>query len=331
MRRLWRGGQHGTARAVPAGAPAVVARDVHKSYRGTHAVRGVDITVQRGETFGFLGPNGAGKSTMIAMMCTLVRPDSGRIEIAGYDALRDAHQVRRLLGLVFQESTLDPDLSTAENLSFHADLYAMPRRIVAGRIDSMLDLVGLRERRDDRVATFSGGMRRRLEIARGLLHRPRVLFLDEPTVGLDPQTRAEIWSYLRRIAEQEETTVFLTTHYLDEAEQCDRIAIIDEGRIVAQGSPAELKSVIGADRIALRTGDDASAVRVLRDRFDLEATSADGAVHVQVADGARFVPVLCSGLDVPIYEVNVTRPSLDEVFLHYTGRAIRDVPGVPVP
>nr|QDF63361.1 KyaT [Saccharopolyspora sp.] len=327
MRRLRRGDDHHR----PEDAPAIVARDVHKSYRGTHAVRGVDITVARGETFGFLGPNGAGKSTTIAMMCTLALPDAGRIEIAGYDVVRDAHQVRRRLGLVFQESTLDPDLTTAENLGFHADLYAMPRALVAERVDSMLDLVGLRERRADRVATFSGGMRRRLEIARGLLHRPSVLFLDEPTVGLDPQTRAEIWTYLHRIAEQEETTVFLTTHYLDEAERCDRIAIIDAGRIVAQGTPAELKSVIGADRIALRTGDDDAAVRVLRERFDLEATTADGGVQVQVSDGARFVPVLCSGLNVPIFEVTVTRPSLDEVFLHYTGRAIRDVPGVPAP
>ncbi|MCX2734271.1 ATP-binding cassette domain-containing protein [Saccharopolyspora sp. NFXS83] len=325
MRRLRRDDD----RHAPADAPAVLVRDVHKSYRGVHAVRGVDITVRRGETFGFLGPNGAGKSTMIAMMCTLARPDSGRIEIAGYDVVRDGHQVRRRLGLVFQESTLDTDLTTAENLSFHADLYGMPRAVVAERVESMLDLVGLRERRGDRVATFSGGMRRRLEIARGLLHRPRVLFLDEPTVGLDPQTRAEIWTYLHRIAEQEATTVFLTTHYLDEAEQCDRIAIIDEGRIVAQGTPAELKSVLGADRIALRTDDDAAAVRVLRDRFDLDATVLDGGVQVQVADGARFVPVLCSGLNVPIFEVTVTRPSLDEVFLHYTGRAIRDAPGVP--
>ncbi|MFR9728844.1 ATP-binding cassette domain-containing protein [Saccharopolyspora sp. MS10] len=323
MRRLWRGD-----RGPRGDAPAVLARDLHKSYQGVPAVRGVDLDVRQGETFGFLGPNGAGKTTTIAMLCTLARPDSGRVEIAGYDAVHDPHQVRRRLGLVFQESTLDAELTAAENLRFHADLYALPKPLVPERVASMLELVGLTGRRDDLVATFSGGMRRRLEIARGLLHRPRVLFLDEPTVGLDPQTRTEMWEHLGSIGRQESTTVFLTTHYLEEAERCDRIAIIDAGRIIAQGSPAELKSVVGADRIALRTGDDERAVRVLRERFDLAATSGDDGVRVRVADGARFVPVLCSGLDVPIYEVGVTRPSLDEVFLHYTGRAIRDSPAV---
>ncbi|WP_243788713.1 ATP-binding cassette domain-containing protein [Saccharopolyspora gloriosae] len=327
VRRLWRGDSR--TEQISPDTPAILARGVHKSYGGVHAVRGVDLTVRQGETFGFLGPNGAGKSTMIAMLCTLARPDSGRVEISGHDTLHEPHEVRRRLGLVFQESTLDTELTAAENLRFHADLYAMPRTIVGQRVTTMLELVGLGARRDDLVSTFSGGMRRRLEIARGLLHRPRVLFLDEPTVGLDPQTRAEMWQYLSEIGHRESTTVFLTTHYLEEAEQCDRIAIIDEGRLIAEGTPAELKSVVGADRITLRTGDDATAVRVLRERFDLVATAQDDAVQVRVADGARFVPVLCSGLDVPIYEVGVTRPSLDEVFLHYTGRAIRDAPGVP--
>jgi ABC-2 type transport system ATP-binding protein len=306
--------------------PAIRATGVRKSYGGVEAVRGVDLTVEQGETFGFLGPNGAGKTTMISMLCTLARPSAGRVEIAGHDTQDSPHQVRRNLGLVFQETTLDGDLTTVENLRFHADLYAMPAATVSARIDSMLDLVRLQDRRDSLVGSFSGGMRRRLEIARGLLHRPRVLFLDEPTVGLDPQTRAEMWTYLRGIGEREATTVFLTTHYLDEAEQCDRIAIIDEGRIVAQGTPAELKSIIGADRISLRTGDDASAVALIRERFDLDATATDDGVQVQVGEGARFVPVLCASLDVPVYEVSVTRPSLDEVFLHHTGRDIRDTP-----
>jgi len=305
-------------------SPAIRATGVHKSYGDTPAVRGLDLTVHRGETFGFLGPNGAGKTTTIAMLCTLAVPDAGRIEIAGHDAAREPHQVRRNLGLVFQESTVDNELTAAENLRFHADLYAMPRAEVPPRITAMLDLVGLRGRRDDLVGTFSGGMRRRLEIARGLLHRPRVLFLDEPAVGLDPQTRAEIWAHLGEIGRREGTTVFLTTHHLDEAESCDRIAIIDAGRIIAQGTPGELKSVLGADTISLRTEDDAAAAAVLAEQFGLTATTSPAGVQVRVADGARFVPVLCASLGIAIYEVAVARPSLDEVFLHYTGRAIRD-------
>jgi ABC-2 type transport system ATP-binding protein len=311
----------GEAGAVP---PAIRAVDVYKSYPGVEAVRGIDLTVAQGETFGFLGPNGAGKSTTIAMLCTLALPTSGRIEIAGHDTRTAPGQVRRNLGLVFQETTLDGDLTAAENLRFHADLYALPTATLPARIDAMLDLVGLSERRDSMVSTFSGGMRRRLEIARGLLHHPRVLFLDEPTVGLDPQTRVGVWNHLHEVRRREATTLFLTTHYLDEAEQCDRIAIIDDGRIVAQGTPEELKAVVGADRIDLRTGDDVAAAEAVRSRFGLPAQIGPGGVQVSAEDGARLVPRLCAELDVPVFEVTVTRPSLDDVFLHHTGRRIRD-------
>ncbi|GLY28767.1 ATP-binding cassette domain-containing protein [Kineosporia sp. NBRC 101731] len=307
-------------------APAVEARDVYKSYPGVDAVRGLDLTVGQGEFFGFLGPNGAGKSTTISMLCTLVRPTRGRIEIAGHDTQKVPDRVRRQLGLVFQEDTLDGELTAGENLRFHADLYALPRVGLREQIEAKLALVGLRERRDSLVRTFSGGMRRRLEIARGLLHRPRVLFLDEPTVGLDPQSRNGIWEHLRAARRQEGTTLFLTTHYLDEAEQCDRIAIIDGGRIVAQGTPDELKAVIGAARIGLRTGDDRAAARTLREKFGLEADPVDDGqgLRFRAKDGARLVPRLCAGLDVPVFEVTVTRPSLDDVFLHHTGRTIRE-------
>jgi ABC-2 type transport system ATP-binding protein len=304
--------------------PAIRAVGVRKSYPGVEAVRGIDLTVAQGETFGFLGPNGAGKTTTIAMLCTLAVPTAGRIEIAGHDTRTAPGRVRRNLGLVFQETTLDGDLTAEENLRFHADLYSLPRATLSARVDAMLDLVGLAARHDALVRTFSGGMRRRLEIARGLLHRPRVLFLDEPTIGLDPQARSQLWTHLDEVREREATTLFLTTHYLDEAERCDRIAIIDDGRIVAQGTPAKLKSVLGADRVELRTDDDVAAAATLRARFAIEATIGPRGLQLQAEEGARLVPRLCAGLDVPVYEVTVTRPSLDDVFLHHTGHRIRD-------
>jgi ABC-2 type transport system ATP-binding protein len=198
-------------------------------------------------------------------------------------------------------------------------MYGLPVATLPARIGEMLELVGLADRRDDLVRTFSGGLQRRLEIARGLLHRPRVLFLDEPTVGLDPQARAQVWAHLREVRRTEATTLFLTTHYLPEAEMCDRIAILDRGRIIAQGTPAALKSVLGADRVQLRTGDDAAAAAMLRDRLGLAAVPGADGLTLAAQDGARLVPRLCAALDVPIHEVSVSRPTLDDVFLHHTG------------
>jgi ABC-2 type transport system ATP-binding protein len=327
-RRRARANDHSPPAPAGPDVPAIRAVGLHKNYPGVAAVAGIDLTVAQGETFGFLGPNGAGKTTTIAMMCTLARPTAGRIEIAGHDTQTAPGRVRRNLGLVFQETTVDGELTAAENLRFHADLYALPTATLPARIDEMLALVGLTDRRDSLVRTFSGGMQRRLEIARGLLHRPRVLFLDEPTIGLDPQARVQVWSHLRDVREREATTLFLTTHYLDEAERCDRIAIIDNGRIIAQGTPAALKSVLGADRVQLRTGDDGAAAATLAARFGLAATRGPDGLSVQAEDGARLVPRLCAGLDVPIHEVSVTRPSLDDVFLHHTGYRIRAEPPV---
>ncbi|MEN3540587.1 ATP-binding cassette domain-containing protein [Microbispora sp. ZYX-F-249] len=304
--------------------PAVVATGLTKHYGDVEAVRGIDLTVHRGEVFGFLGPNGAGKSTTISMLCTLTRPTSGEARVAGHDVVRERDDVRRSIGLVFQDPTLDGYLTAERNLRFHAELYGVPRADVGPRLRGVLEMVGLWDRRKARVATFSGGMRRRLEIARGLLHSPRVLFLDEPTVGLDPQTRSSIWSYIRELKEAEDITVFLTTHYMDEAEHCDRIAIVDGGRIIALDTPDALKAGVGKDRVQLQAGDGPAAVAALRERFGIHAVASGDVVVFHVEEGERFVPELFSRPGLPIRSVSVARPSLDDVFMSYTGRSIRD-------
>jgi len=310
-------------------SPSIEVADLTKRYGEVEAVRGVSFAVEPGEVFGLLGPNGAGKSTTINVLCTLVRPSGGRARVAGFDVAAEADAVRRRIGLVVQDPTLDLQLTAAQNLRLHADLYDLDRAVVDDRIDEVLALVELGERRDHRAMELSGGMRRRLEIARGLLHAPEVLFLDEPTIGLDPQSRAAVWGYVRSLQAQEGTTVLMTTHYMDEAELCDRIAIVDRGEIVALGTPEALKASVGADRVTLRTADDVAAAAALRDRFGLEAAVADGALAVHVADGEAFVPRLFAELDVAITSVTVARPTLDDVFLRYTGASLRDADDAP--
>src|SRR4051794_24546771 len=315
--------------AVAAAPEAVAARAVEvrglaKSYDDVEAVRGIDFDVAAGEVFGFLGPNGAGKSTTINMLCTLAKPTGGSASVAGHDIVRERDAVRRNIGLVFQDPTLDGYLTAEQNLELHAELYGVERKLVEPRMRQVMEMVGLWERRDNQVMTFSGGMRRRLEIARGLMHSPRVLFLDEPTIGLDPQTRASIWGYIRQLQQQEEITIFMTTHYMDEAEFCGRIAIMDGGEIVALDTPAQLKEAVGADRIRIETADDERAIAELGERFSLEATVSEGAVSFAVADGEQFVPRLFAELAVPIRSVNLSRPTLDDVFMSHTGSTIRD-------
>jgi ABC-2 type transport system ATP-binding protein len=306
-------------------APAVHVRGLVKRYGKVEAVRGIDLDVEPGETFGFLGPNGAGKSTTINILCTLAVADSGTARVAGFDVVKDRAAVRRHIGLVFQEPTLDNYLTAEQNLRFHGELYGVDRATAATRRQVVLEMVGLWDRRADAVATYSGGMRRRLEIARGLLHSPRVLFLDEPTIGLDPQTRASIWDYIRDLHRTEEITVFVTTHYMDEAEHCDRIAIMNEGRIVALDTPDALKAAVARDRVQISTEDDQAAIHEIRKSFGIDAAIHEGMVTMAVEHGADFVPRLFAALDVPIRSVTVTRPSLDDVFLAHTGRTIRDV------
>lgn len=306
---------------------AVAVRGLAKDYGEVKAVKGVEFDVSPGETFGFLGPNGAGKTTTIGMLCTLVRPTGGRATVAGYDVVHQREDVRRSIGLVFQDPTLDNYLTAEQNLRFHAALYGVPRSVVRARLSAVLELVGLADKRKTEVRTFSGGMKRRLEIARGLLHAPVVLFLDEPTIGLDPQTRRSIWEYIKSLKDREGTTIFMTTHYMDEAEYCERIAIIDKGRIVAMGTPEELKASVGKDRAQVLTDDPAGAIAGLKHHFGIEAAMHEGNVTFSVAGGAEFVPKLFaqfSELGIPVRSVNVSRPSLDDVFLSYTGTTIRD-------
>ncbi len=297
---------------------------LQKRYGEIEAVRGVSFDVAPGETFGFLGPNGAGKSTTISMLCTLVTPTGGSARVAGCDVVTNPLGVRRRIGLVFQDPTLDEYLTAYENLQFHAELYRMPKDRAVERIRAVMEMVGLWERRSGLVRTFSGGMKRRLEIGRGLLHSPRVLFLDEPTVGLDPQTRTTIWDYIQALRDREAITIFLTTHYMDEAEFCDRIAIIDNGEIVVMDTPDALKAAVGKDRIQVRTDDDETARRELGERYALEATPTSEGLTFHVAAGEEFVPRLFAEFTVPIRAVSIARPTLDDVFMSHTGRTIRD-------
>ena len=304
--------------------PAVAVEGLSKRYGDLEAVKGIGFEVAAGEVFGFLGPNGAGKTTTIGMLCTLVRPTGGAARVAGHDIVGERDEVRRNIGLVFQDPTLDAYLTAEQNLRFHGELYGLPREAMNERIAQVLRMVDLTDRKDGKVETFSGGMRRRLEIARGLLHSPRVLFLDEPTVGLDPQTRAAIWGYIRQLKETEDITIFLTTHYMEEAEYCDRIAIIDHGEIVVLDTPENLKGSVGEDRVRIVTDDDEAAIAALRDRFGIDAGVHEGSVTFAVASGEAFVPRLFAELGVAIRSVHVARPSLDDVFMNYTGTTIRD-------
>ena len=304
--------------------------DLSRRYGNLIAVQGVSFAVEPGEIFGFLGPNGAGKTSTIHMLCTLLKPTSGRASVGGHDVVQDRASVRRSIGLVFQESSLDEQLTARENLRFHAMLYGLSRSEFRRRAETLLELVELTDRADSLVETFSGGMKRRLEVARGLVHRPKVLFLDEPTLGLDPQTRRLIWEHLRRLRESEGVTVFMTTHYMDEAETCDRVAVIDHGQIVAIDTPKALKDQVGGDVVAAFTSDNETALAKLEAVDHLQPRlGPDQQVILEVEGGEAFVPklvsILSSGPDpVDVQSISLRRPTLEDVFVKLTGRAIRD-------
>ncbi|MBI2864207.1 MAG: ATP-binding cassette domain-containing protein [Chloroflexi bacterium] len=302
----------------------VAVENLVKRFGRLEAVKGVSFAVREGQIFGFLGPNGAGKTTTINVLCTLLRPTAGRATVNGYDVTARRSEVRRSIGLVFQDTTLDEYLTAEQNLRFHAYAYGVSREVRERRIEELMSMVDLWDRRKSKVSTYSGGMKRRLEIARGLLHHPRVLFLDEPTLGLDPQTRRRIWEHVLSLRRQENLTIFLTTHYMDEAEYCDRIAIIDHGHIVALDTPDNLKSAVGGDVINFKAEDEVAAVRELQERFGLTARLENGAVTFSVSRGEEFLPNFVRSFSQRLLSVGMRRPTLDDVFLTLTGRDIRE-------
>jgi ABC-2 type transport system ATP-binding protein len=305
-------------------------KNLEHSYGDFLAVDNACFSVKEGEIFAFLGPNGAGKSTVINILITLLPLQKGSVRIAGYDLAIQPEEIRRSIGIVFQDETLDRDLTVWETLEFHGRLYSLPKTERRERTEEMIRLVELEEKKDTRTRHLSGGMKRRLEIARGLMTRPRVLFLDEPTLGLDTQTRMRLWDYIKKVNEAG-TTIFLTTHYMDEADLVsDWIDIIDHGKIITSGTPVKLKNDLGQDMIYLETSDDEAAsalLEALNVIKDVKKTSK-GLVITIKADGSHCLPVIMGRLKdqgLSITTVNLKKPTLDDVFVHYTGRELRDV------
>jgi ABC-2 type transport system ATP-binding protein len=312
--------------SVEASMSAIVVEHLTKRYQnGVQALAGVSFTIRPGEIFGLLGPNGAGKSTTVRILATLTQPDGGRAMVAGHDLLRDPAGVRRQIGYVAQLSGVDQYGTGRENLTLQAQLQRVPPRELAGRVTRLLEWVGLAEAANRLVKSYSGGMKRRLDLAMGLVHEPAILFLDEPTTGLDPETRRALWRDLIRLRQERRLTVLLTTHYLEEADQlCDRLAIIDHGRVVIEGAPAELKAQIRGDMVTLAVnGTTQKAADLLRPvEGVLEVLPNGAAVIARVTQGATAVPLLITALEragVNVQAVTLSRPSLDDVYLYHTG------------
>jgi ABC-2 type transport system ATP-binding protein len=314
----------------PEGAPspdaAIEVRDLVKTFGNFTAVDHLSFSVPHGEIFGFLGPNGAGKSTTIKMLCTLLRPSAGTATVNGFDVARQQNEVRASIGIIFQDFSLDERITAEENLRFHCMIYHVPRAERPQRIAQVLEMVDLADRANDKVGTFSGGMKRRLEIARGLLHHPAVLFLDEPTVGLDPQTRERLWEQIHALRKQQAMTVFMTTHYMDEAEHCDRIGIIDHAKLIALDTPQQLKATIGGDvvRLGVSEADMAAARDFLQQGYQITATADGHVLRFEVDHADRFVPELLQAMPMPVSSLEIAKPTLNDVFLQLTGREIRD-------
>ncbi|MFH0862174.1 MAG: ATP-binding cassette domain-containing protein [Candidatus Altiarchaeota archaeon] len=303
-------------------------RDLSRDFGSLKAVDKVTFAVEEGEIFGFLGPNGAGKTTTLSMLSTLLEPTSGHATVNGFDIEAQKDDVRKSIGIVFQDQSLDEELTAYENMDFHGRLYRVPKEIRTARIPELLRLVELEDREDDLVKTFSGGMRRRLEIARGLLHEPRVLFLDEPTLGLDPQTRNKIWEYVQNLNQTKKMTIILTTHYMDEADRLsNRVAIIDAGRIIAIDTPQKLKDSIGGDIITFKTSDNKAVLEMAKKRPWFKSSKEDDSrIVLNVADAETNVADLVSlacGAGIAVQSISINQPTLEDVFLHYTGKTIR--------
>jgi len=296
-----------------------------KEFRGLRAVDDISFSVKKNEIFGFLGPNGAGKTTTINMICTLLSKTSGKITLSGHDVSKERNKIRSCIGMVFQDPSLDDRLTALENLHFHGLLYNIPRRVLKKRAEEVLEMVNLTSRKNSLVMTYSGGMKRRLEIARGLLHYPEVLFLDEPTLGLDPQTRNKIWDYIIKLKKSKEITIFLTSHYMEETEICDRIAIIDRGKIIALDTPENLKNKIGGDIITLISENNIKLKEYIKNITGAEAHSEkEDRIRFEVKDSSRFIPKLIKDSPVKILSITARKPTLNDVFLDLTGREIRE-------
>jgi ABC-2 type transport system ATP-binding protein len=308
---------------------AIVAEDLRKRYKDVQALDGVSFAVRDGEVFGLLGPNGAGKSTAVRTLATLTQPDSGRAIVAGEDVMRHPNRVRRAIGYVAQESGVDWEATGRENLMLQGRIHGMAGAPLRSRVDELLELVGLSDAADRIARGYSGGMKRRLDIATGLVHRPRVLFLDEPTTGLDPEARAALWVEVERLAKQESLTILLTTHYLEEADRlAERVAIVSRGKIVVEGTPEELKANLRGELVTVEVGDvngrSEDAAEIVRTIDGASEVAVDGRlVRARVPNGAQAIPTILSTLDsrgFQVESVTTARPSLDDVYLHYTGR-----------
>jgi ABC-2 type transport system ATP-binding protein len=293
------------------------------------AVDNVSFEVEEGTIFGFLGPNGAGKTTTINILCTLLSPTSGKASINGHDCNLESSEVRKSIGIVFQDSSLDKDLTARENLLFHAYLYNVEKSERKQRVEDALKFVDLVDRGDDLIKKFSGGMKRRLEVARGLIHRPKVLFLDEPTLGLDPQSRSNLWEFITELPKKHNVTIFMTTHYMEEAEVCDKIAIIDRGKIITSGTPAELKKLIGGDVIYLKTADNKKAIEDLKNILEVEVAERDGEIFISALRGDACIPRIIREIGESVLSVRMQRPTLNDVFLKLTGKEIRAETAAP--
>jgi len=311
---------------------AIETIDLTRRFGDLVAVDKLNISVERGEIFGLLGPNGAGKTTTISMLCTILKPTSGTAKVNGFDIVKQATQVRKSIGIVFQDPSTDDRLTGKENLYMHANLYGVPPNEQKSRIEKVLKLVELEDRANDILRTYSSGMRRRLEIARGLIHYPKILFLDEPTIGLDPQTREHIWEYLMELKKTQDITMVLTTHYMEEADRLsDRVAIIDYGKIVALDTSTQLKRALEGDVISIKTKEKEQLLKVLASKITILKNSTNqDRLEITVKDGEALVPrvvEIASENRINIEAVVLRQPSLEDVFLHYTGRAIRSESG----
>lgn len=302
----------------------ITVENLTKRFGELTAVDNISFQVAPGEIFGFLGPNGAGKTTTINILCTLTKPTSGRATVNGYDVVHQQSEVRKSIGLVFQDPSLDERLSGWQNLNFHALVYNVPVAVRQQRIEQMFRMMELWDKRNSVVRTYSGGMKRRLELARGLLHYPKVLFLDEPTLGLDPQTRNRLWEYILELRRREQITIFLTTHYMDEAEHANRIAIMDYGKIVAMDTPERLKDIVSKDIVSVTTDDNDKAAEEIRHRYQIEVRHDHNELTFEVAKGEEFLPTFIKEFKTTILSVSLRHPSLDDVFLKLTGREIRE-------